>query len=158
MAKRDLTVNRIRELLSYDQSSGVFTWNPVAAGHKHVKSGYIGITIDGVEFKAHRLAWLLAFGEWPKGVIDHINGNRSDNRISNLRDATFKTNAENRRRARAGSASKLMGAQWHEQRGKWQASITSNGKRFHLGLFETQEEAHEAYISAKRKKHVGCTV
>jgi hypothetical protein len=158
MAADHLTRERVLELLAYDKETGEFTWKPRKAGHTHGVSGYVEITIDGIQVKAHRLAWLVTHGEWPTGMLDHINGDPSDNRLKNLRAADARINAENRRSARAGSKSKLLGAQWHKQRAKWQAAITVHKRKIYLGIFDTQEEAHEAFVSAKRRLHQGCTI
>jgi len=157
MAKHDITAERIEELLSYNAETGIFTWKPRIAGHRR-SSGYVSIEIDGVEVKAHQLAWFLSHGEWPSTLIDHINGNPSDNRLCNLRDATHKINAENQRRAQKNSKSKMLGAQWNERLGKWQSAICVDGVKKHLGVFNTPEDAHAAYINAKRKMHIGCTI
>lgn len=157
MAKKDLTVERVRELLDYNPDTGDFHWKPRPAGHKR-KSGYVSIHIDGCEIKAHQLAWFLTTGEWPETLIDHINGDPSDNRISNLRDGTAKLNAENMRRAAARSRSKLLGVTWHEKNAKWQAEISVSGKKHYLGTYDTPEEAHQAYLEAKRRMHEGCTI
>ncbi|MCO1367149.1 HNH endonuclease [Burkholderia multivorans] len=157
MGNRTPDISRIRDLLEYNPETGVFMWKPKPAGHKRA-SGYISIHIDGVEIKAHRLAWFLVHGEWPQDRIDHINGDPSDNRISNLRDATARINAENQRRAKVTNQAKLLGVTWHAKRGKWQAEISTNGKKKYLGLFESAEEAHLAYLDAKRALHQGCTI
>jgi len=154
----DIELSRVLELIDYCQETGSFTWKPKPAGHKRKDSGYISITIDGNEIKAHRLAWFITHGEWPSSVIDHINGDPSDNRISNLRDATHKINAENKRKHHKDSASKMLGVCWHKHRSRWQAHLGHNGKTIYLGLHDTPEAAHEAYLSAKRKIHEGCTI
>ena len=156
-SKHSLSIDRVRELLDYDPESGEFKWKPRPAGHRRA-SGYVSITIDGIEVKAHQLAWFITHGEWPKTMIDHINGNTSDNRIANLRDATHKINAQNRRKAAASSRSRLLGVTWHKQRNKWMADIYHDGRKKYLGLFETQEEAHNAYLEAKRLLHPGNTI
>jgi hypothetical protein len=118
--------------------------------------GYKKIKLDKVFYSAHRLAWFYVFGVWPTGQIDHINGNRLDNRIENLRDVPKQINSENTRKARSDSLSGIQGVAAHGLR--WKAAITVNGKKRHLGVFKTQDAAHEAYIFAKRKFHTGCTL
>ena len=157
MAKNDLVIDRVREVLDYDPDTGAFTWKPRPAGHRRA-SGYISIHIDGSEIKAHQLAWLLTHGVWPDTLIDHINGDPSDNRIENLRDGSAKLNAENQRRAKATNQAKLLGVSWHKQNAKWQAGIVANGKRHYLGTFDTAEEAHAVYLEAKRRLHEGCSI
>lgn len=158
MKTPDLEHSRVKELLSYDPESGIFMWNPRPAGHQRKDSGYVSIEVDGNEIKGHRLAWFMFYGVWPTGLIDHINGDKSDNRIENLRDATHKINAQNRRVHMKNSAQKLLGVCWNKARSKWQAGIGHEGKNRYLGLFDTPEEAHEAYLKAKRLLHDGCTI
>lgn len=168
MATRDLTAARLRELLHYEQSTGLFTWRGVRGGRRqdtqvagslHKASGYIRICVDWEIHLAHRLAWLYVTGEHPSGLIDHINMTRSDNRWSNLRDATAEINQQNKRIARSGTRSGLLGV-WRAggRSKKWTSSITSNGVRTYLGKFATPELAHEAYVAAKRRLHQGCTI
>ena len=95
-------------------------------------------------------------GSWPIGEIDHVNGDRGDNRIANLRDVDHKTNSQNERRARAINTSGFLGVS--KQGNKWQASIRHGGKQLYLGLFAAKEEAHSAYLAAKRLLHAGNTL
>lgn len=159
-----LNSTRLRELLYYDASTGVFTrrvtTSPKAqvgavAGGLDGKKHWV-IRVDSRRYQAHRLAWLYVHGEWPTGDIDHINGDGADNRIGNLRDVTRTTNMQNQRRARVGNTTKLLGVT--KKRNKWQAYITTNGKPQYLGLFDTAEAAHAAYLQAKRQQHAGCTI
>lgn len=150
-------IDRVQELLHYDSDTGEFFWKAKPAGHRR-KTGYISIHIDGREVKAHQLAWFMTHGTWPETMIDHINGDPSDNRIENLRDASAKLNSENQRRARAQNQAKMLGVSWHAKNAKWQASIYANGKSNYLGTFDTPEEAHRVYLEAKRKMHQGCTI
>lgn len=158
----ELTADRLRDLLHYDADTGVFvcrvTRGRTAAGsvagaiHLH---GYRVITIDGCGFKAHRLAWLYVHGEFPKGVIDHINGTRDDNRIVNLRDVTHQINAENRRGPRAGKKIALMGVRKQTMGNAYHASIKVGGVVKALGGYPTAELAHAAYMEAKARYHIG---
>jgi hypothetical protein len=101
----------------------------------------------------------LETGNWPNVLIDHINGNPSDNRIENLRDASALVNAQNKRRAHINSTSKLLGATWNKRLSTWQVQIKlANGARKYIGLFECPNEAHAAYLAAKRIHHEGCTI
>lgn len=158
MKTPEIELSRLHDVLHYDPETGIFMWKPKPAGHQRKDSGYVSIEVDGQEIKAHRLAWFMAKGEWPQGVVDHINGNKSDNRIENLRDATYKVNAQNKRIHSKNNAQKLLGVCWNKAKSKWQAGISHEGKNKHLGLFETPEEAHEAYLKAKRLLHEGCTI
>jgi hypothetical protein len=96
------------------------------------------------------------YGEQPPKFIDHINGKRSDNRIANLRAATAATNAENRHGGQKGSTSGLLGVARNGN--NWQAYICVQRKPIYLGTFKTPEEAHQAYLNAKRKFHDACTI
>ena len=90
--------------------------------------------------------------------IDHINGNRTDNRIANLRAVTRGGNMQNQRRAHASNTSGLLGVYYKPKNKKWAAQIQANKKRMNLGLFKTAEEAHTAYLKAKRELHDTCTI
>lgn len=167
MAGSDLTAQRLRELLDYDAEAGLFTRKVWRGGTSRVGSvtgnkanctlGYCQISVDGRLYFAHRLAWLYVHGDWPKHNIDHINGVRNDNRIANLRDVDQRTNIENQRRRRRDNSSGVMGVYEHKP-GQYAASIRTGGKTKHLGLYASPEEAGEAYLSAKRALHNGCTI
>ncbi len=154
---------RLRELLDYDAETGRFVWRQA---NKRVKAGtvagyvgndgYVRIRASGTRFLAHRLVWFYVHGTWPAGEIDHINGDRSDNRIANLRDVSRLTNRQNMRRAQADNRSGLLGVSLTNNRCK--ASIRSGGKNHHLGYFASPEAAHAAYVAAKRQTHEGCTL
>lgn len=161
-----LTPERLREMLDYNQETGVFTWRVRSAHRVHVGDvagcicgKYASVHLLGKRYWAHRLAWLYVYGRWPTAQIDHINGNRTDNRISNLRDVSRVVNCQNQRLAHKNNRSSgLLGASRDEDGKKWKAQIRFGGKRLHLGSYDTAEAAHAAYISAKRKLHEGCTV
>lgn len=112
-----------------------------------LKNGYRSVAVDGKRYYAHRIAWLLLTGDWPRFDIDHINGCRSDNSRSNLREATREQNQQNR------SGTNTTGASWHTKAGKWRAVIVSKGKQTHLGYYDTEAEAAEAYREAKMQSH-----
>jgi len=114
--------------------------------------GYRRICIDNRVYLAHRLAWLYMTGEWPKHQIDHINGNKNDNRHVNLREAT---NSENMRNTgkRSDNSSGFKGVYWNSEKMRWSAQISYNGRHKSLGTFDTAEEAHVAYRSASEKLH-----
>lgn len=162
MAKADLTAARLRELLHYDPETGVFTWRAnrggaalagSKAGHPSKKDGYIRINVDCRLCLSHRLAWMYVHGVFPTKHLDHINGIRDDNRIENLREATSAQNNQNPS-LRSDNKSGLIGVSWHKPRGKWKAQIQFENANRHLGLFCTKEEAHAAYLEAKRKLHL----
>lgn len=160
-----LTQRRLREVLLYSQESGEFKWiSPSSlalrpgqvAGTAHGGNDYVRLMVDGVRYKAHRLAWLYVHGQWPKHEIDHINGIKSDNRIANLRDVPKNINQQNHRKANAGNPTRLIGAVRH---GKgFTASIRVEGRLLYLGKFPTAMEAHAVYLEAKRQLHAGCTL
>lgn len=165
MAKNDLTAARVRELLHYDATTGRLSWaknvGPTArhggiAGSLEFK-GYRAIGFDGGIYKAHRLVWLHVTGEWPVGQIDHKDGDKDNNRFENLRDVSQSVNQQNKRHATVRNKScGLLGVTPNKK--KWKAGINIDGIKRHLGTFETAEEAHAAYLAAKRKHHGGCTI
>ncbi|MCU4119319.1 HNH endonuclease signature motif containing protein [Variovorax sp. N23] len=163
MAKSDLTAARLRELLHYDPETGVFTRASGGpgirigdvAGSLHA-DGYVAIMLKGSLYQAHRLAMLYVNGQWPDGEVDHRNGNRSDNRIDNLRNTTATVNQQNRQRATVKNKVGLLGVT--VRREKFRASITVAGKTRYLGDFDTPELAHQAYLEEKRRVHPGCTI
>jgi hypothetical protein len=149
----------LREALRYNPETGVFTRVDERARHVVagcVHAGYVVIKIGRVGYRAHRLAWLYVYGEWPSGQIDHINGVPTDNRLSNLRVANPRENAQNRRSARKDNASGIMGVRL--QKGRWRARINVDGKSVSLGMFSTAQEAGDAYLAAKREHHTFCTI
>ena len=118
--------------------------------------GYISVRIRGREYKAHRVAWLLAYGDWPKGDIDHINGVKSDNRLLNLRDVSRSVNCQNKKTARRDSSTGVLGV---TKSGRlFRALIQVNGRPVRLGSFATVQEASVAYLLAKRQFHEGNTI
>lgn len=150
----------LKQLLKYDPETGVFTWindmgRRVKAGKEagclHHK-GYVQIRINGKSYLAHRLAWLYVYGEWPEYGIDHINGFKTENHISNLRQADQSQNSQNLKRSRGSSG--FLGVSIDiDRKNRWKASIKLNGKTTHLGWFKSPEQAHEAYVAAKRAMH-----
>lgn len=156
------TAEQVMELLAYEPSTGAFTWKvgrrKVKAGDRAGKTdsdGYRVIGISGRSHKAHRLAWLVTHGKWPTGEIDHINGNRSDNRIENLRDVDRGRNARNQTRlVKPETVSGLLGVTWHKPKNRWRACIRVGGRHTFLGYFDTPEAGHAAYMAAKREREV----
>jgi hypothetical protein len=103
------------------------------------------------------LVWLWVNGSWPIGEIDHIDGDKLNNRIANLRDVDRATNTQNSKKARRNNKSSgLLGS--YKSGNRWQAQIRINGVCMTLGSFGTPEEAHAAYLGAKRLFHPGCTI
>lgn len=171
MADRDLTAHRLREVLDYDPETGVFT-RKVRLAQRHKAGdradfvvtggnlkGYRRICVDSQRYLAHRVAWMYANGEWPKKFIDHINGDKGDNRLSNLRDVQPKVNVQNTRKPRSDNKSGFLGVHWHKQNRTWRARIQKDGKSINIGCFPSPEEAHAAYLDAKRQIHKeGCSI
>jgi hypothetical protein len=162
-----LTQERLREIMNYSPDSGVFTWKERKKGrrfHKAVGSpnagGYLCVLIDYKSYRLNRLAWFYMTGQWPQEEVDHKNGDRIDNRWKNLREASRLMNLENQRKARSDNSCGKLGVS--KRRGNrvkpWQATIQTCKRQIHLGYFATSEEAHQAYIKAKRQVHQGCTL
>lgn len=155
---------RLAEVLTFDPISGHFSWRVALARSCPAGSRagcitndrYVCITVDGAKFLAHRLAWRFTFDAWPSKFIDHIDGNRGNNRPSNLRNTSKQINAQNRKVAHRGSASGVLGVR--RSLNRWTARINITGKDIHLGSFDTPELAHAAYVLAKRLHHEGCTI
>jgi len=160
IVKEELTAEHLRELLYYNPETGEFTWRVscrgTSAGDMAGSSGSEGrrhIVIGYARYKAHRLAWLYVYGEFPKKLIDHINGDPTDNRIANLREATMSENLHNQRMAHSHNKSGILGVQWRPTKNKFRARIVVAGKEHHLGHFDTAEDAQAAYLEAKAKLH-----
>jgi hypothetical protein len=150
----------LKNCLNYNKETGDFTWktqisNRISVGDiaGSISLGYIVITLFGRKYPAHRLAWLYEFGVNPVNLIDHINRDKSDNRICNLRIANKTINAQNSISARKNSTSKILGAFPIKSSGKWRSRIVVDGKNIHLGCFKTPELANSAYMNAKIKYH-----
>lgn len=166
MADAILTAERLRELLHYNQETGAFTRNIAQQGRSAgsvagapQNRGYIAIGLDYKKYLAHRLAWLYATGDWPANDIDHINGDRKDNRIANLRDVTVGVNNQNIRKTRSDNKiSGVTGVYLDRRSNKWRPKIHLNGKQIYGGSFDTREEAHAKYLTMKRQYHEGFTM
>lgn len=158
--KKWLTAEEARSRLAYEPETGRLIWkkcrNSLRIGTEAKSldvAGYVQVNICGTLVKGHRLAWLIHYGEWPSGDIDHINGVRNDNRVANLRVVTNAINCQNKRASK--NKLGLMGV--HFNKG-YRAKIQVDKKQIHLGRFDTPEKAHAAYLEAKRRLHVGCTI
>ena len=167
----NLTHKYLVSVLDYDSDTGVFRWKQryknnthlsgKIAGSVHVK-GYLLIGVKGVRYLAHRLAWMYVNGAMPSMQIDHIDGNKTNNRISNLRNVRSCENTMNQKKANKVSTTGLLGVTPYKIKGiptgRYSAQITLNYKCIHLGTYPTPELAHEAYLLKKRELHNTCTI
>lgn len=151
--ERKLTPKRLRETHTYDAMTGRFARiHHDAMNRPHSTkepgmntwNGYRAIKIDFVTYRAHRLAWLYFYGRWPKGSLDHINCNRQDNRISNLRESDHSKNGMNRPATKS-NTSGYKGVSFDKRRNCWHASVGFKGKNISAGDFSTAKEASAAY-------------
>ena len=155
-----LTQSELKSQLHYDHETGIFTRlvansnrvkvGEVAGGKKN--TGYIYFKINCKLYLAHRLAWLYVYGEFPVNFIDHINGIKDDNRIKNLRGATYQQNSFNRDGCK-NKTSLFKGVSWSKASKKWKANATLKGKSYYLGLFNLPELASQAYQYFATKHH-----
>lgn len=154
----------LKTLFDVDLTTGKVTWlvrRPSYAGKAQpgaeagwmLKVGYRYLTIDQQDIGAHRVVWLFGTGNWPRGHIDHINGNRGDNRFCNLREATQAENNQNHHGQRSNNTSGVKGVVFDKRRQKWLAQISANRKHYHLGRFDTIEQATEAIRAGRAKYH-----
>jgi HNH endonuclease/AP2 domain len=162
MESETLTQKRLKQLFVYDEKTGVFTRRlavgrhgchavGVAAGTRQNR-GYIVVSIDKRRYVAHRLAWMYKYGVWPAADLDHINEDKSDNRIINLRLATRAQNMQNVARHKH-NTSGHKGVSWLKSHAKWRAYIFNEYKQTHLGLYATFEEAVNARLKAEQEHH-----
>ncbi len=154
----ELTAERLRELLDYNHETGVFTRKIVTNNSSKVgqeagslnNQGYHHIMVNKTLYKSHRLAWLYTYGYWPKHQLGHINRNRADNRIANLREAPGSINNHNcklRLDNKSGTAGVFLRADCQ----KWVANIVHNRKRISLGVFILLDDAIKARLAAEIK-------
>ena len=169
--KIQITAEMAREFLRYEPETGKLfwrkrdvrwfktkksckSWNAAFSCKEAFTStdnvGYRQGAILGQVLRAHRVIWLIHSGEWPENEVDHINGIRSDNRISNLRSVTAKENMQNVRLTR-NNTSGVTGVWKDKKRGKWYAEIFCSGRRYYLGRFDMFEDAVKARKRAESK-------
>lgn len=159
-------MENIKDFLSYDPDTGVFVW--IKSKSSKAKAGsiagsmdrdkYILISFNSKRYPAHRLAWYFVYNTWPTNMIDHINGNPSDNRISNLRDVSCAENLQNMRKPTKRNKTGYLGVSLFKRINKFQARICVNYKEIHLGYYDSADEAYKVYLDAKRRLHKTCSV
>lgn len=163
-----ITPSYLTECIEYNSDTGSLTWRERPSSHfsdgsksaQHLASiwnakfkmkpafttignhGYYTSSISGKRLSAHRVCWAIYHGEWPKGEIDHINGDKLDNSIANLRDVTRSQNARNL----SVKSGRRRGVYWYAPTSRWVAKITVNRKMYHLGYFKVEADA----VSARR--------
>ena len=156
-------LNFIRERFFYDELTGFLYRNG------HIKNsyrcnlrsgtlkatGYRHVTINGKEYLEHRIIWLYVHGELPN-VIDHIDGNTCNNKLSNLRNVNYTVNMQNRRAPNKHNKSGYLGVS--KVGSRWKATIVKDRKSIYLGAFDSPEIAYNAYLTAKRIAHEGCSI
>ena len=163
-----ITHKELLERLYYDKDTGVFTWVDAGPRHKRLneseaspnsydKDGYKFLKINGRSYRRSRLAWFYVYGIWPK-VVDHIDHNITNDAIENLRDVSYAENSQNQVAAHKDSSHGYFGVRYNAIKKRWQARIQINGKRISLGGFNTPQEAHDEYLTAKRELHRTCTI
>jgi hypothetical protein len=152
-----MDIRKMEDYITYNPETGVMTWKKVLGNRTRAgaqcganvdSKKYGRVCFDGRHYRAHRVAWALFYKELPPEQIDHINGNRLDNRIANLRAAN---NAENSRNAQRGknNTSGVVGVTWHRAAKKWVAQLMFNRRTKYLGLFENIEDAAKARRQAE---------
>lgn len=161
-----VSLDRIKQALSYCPDTGHFIWLVSRKGTKGIGSvagsinshGYVDIQVLGLRIFGHRLALWYSTGTFPSEQVDHLNGIRSDNRIANLREASAAENKQNVKAARRHNKTGLLGVSFSKPMKKFQARIRVNNVVHRLGYFDSAEDAHQAYLAAKRSLHQFCTI
>lgn len=174
----DVSISMLHELFAYCPISGTLTWKirPLhhfiglsnwkaanarcagkAAGSLNGQ-GYLTVHIGGKNILAHRVIFAMNHGYWPSLIIDHVDGDRTNNRITNLREITNRQNVENQRAPSKNNTSGYLGVHFDKRRRKFVASIKIDRKAKFLGHFLDPQKAYEAYLAAKRELHSGCTI
>lgn len=153
-----ITKEHVLEVLRFEPETGQFFWK-VRTGRSVAESeagcvrnnGYRSVDIGGQRYLCHRLVWLVTHGSMPVNSIDHIDGNRTNNRPMNLRDVPHRLNIHNQQKERPNNTTGYKGVTWSKSARKFAAQIMMNRKHVHLGYFDDPEIASEAYWKAKEK-------
>jgi hypothetical protein len=166
MTMNTLPIELIRSVIDYDPETGAMVWKDsddlppffnrrligapaLASVHR---TGYLHGHLFGLSVKAHRVAWAIHYGKWPELFIDHIDRDRANNRIANLRIATRSQNGRNKV-SKQNTSSQYLGVSYHISNRKWQASIRDHGQDIHIGYFDDEVKAARAYDAAALKIH-----
>lgn len=154
-----ITQNLIKNFFLYDENKGQFIRiKDKGKGKKGSivgnfdDKGYVHISFNGKMYLLHRLIWLYKYGKFPVHCLDHINGNPSDNRLCNLREATVSQNMHNQKLAKHNSSG-VKGVRFHKLSKKWEASIKINKKSRYIGLFNTLFDAEVAIKFSREQIH-----
>ena len=159
MSKPDPSI--VRQHFNYNPETGELRWRIGSRRRKagelagtpcKTEKGRVSVGFQNQNYRAHIIAWVCQTGEWPTHQIDHINEDPSDNRWANLRSATKSQNMRNITKIKS-NTSGFKGVGWHKQMKKWRAYIKVDGRMYHLGLFDTKEDAAVAYADAAAKLH-----
>lgn len=169
-----IDIQKIKDVLWYNEDTGVLFWKvnrcSVKAGDvagcirttKRTGKKYVWVVVNRSTHPIHRIIWSMFFGEIPNGMqIDHIDGDGLNNRISNLRLVNREMNSQNQHKAHRNNLCGLLGVsfrgEWNLKK-PWQARIYVDGRKRSIGHYETKEQAHAAYLEAKRELHPGCVI
>ena len=155
-----MTQEELKKLVSYDPVTGVMTLlscyhkskEGKKLGCKDKQSGYCRISLNGISHYAHRLAWLYVYGENPKQIIDHINGDKLDNKISNLRLANKSENAVNSK-LKINNSTRVKNVSFIKAREMYTVTLHTNGKYKFIGSFKDLELAELVAFEAREKYH-----
>ena len=152
-------INKIRNEFLYEPDTGFVIKKSLNRRVGWVeRNGYRCVKVANKDIKEHRFIFAFVEGKWPFEDVDHINGNKSDNRWSNLRAVSTSVNMQNQTRAHKCNASGLLGVTKSSYSSKWRARIRINKKEIYLGLFDDEHEAHKVYLEAKKRLHEGSTI
>ena len=162
-----LDIDDLKAIVNYDPATGLLSWKfqsrngRRAMGHdatRNGKKGYRVISLNGRTHLAHRVCWLMFYGVPPSGALDHIDGDKTNNAIGNLREASALENSHNIFKPYSTNSSGLLGVYFDKDKNRWRGEIIANKKRHRLGWFKTKEEAHAAYLGAKSLLHKSATL